>query len=274
MHFLLSGNYLTAAFASTSRGSTSYAAIRPKQFLAACIPLPPLDKQRRIVARIEALAGKIEAARALQSGINVDLAAMLNSAFNRLLTGAQRIKLGKIAPLVRRPIAVEPGRTYAELGVRSFGRGLFDKPILAGDNLTWQKLFQIQEGDLVFSNIKAWEGAFAVARQQHGGMVGSHRYLTCVTDTRQASADFIWFYLQSPEGLLKIQEASPGSADRNRTLSQNGLEAVTIPLPSLDAQHWFEHLQRKVESIRAVQTPAELDALLPSVLERAFRGGL
>jgi hypothetical protein len=40
--------------------------VRPKNPLAATIPLPPLDEQRRIVARIEALATRIEQARGLR----------------------------------------------------------------------------------------------------------------------------------------------------------------------------------------------------------------
>ena len=46
------------------------------------------------------------------------------------------------------------------------------------------KLFGIEKGDLVFSNIKAWEGAFAVAGEDDHGRVGSHRYLTCVRTRR------------------------------------------------------------------------------------------
>ena len=43
-----------------AQGSTNYAAIRPGDVLGYKIPLPPLPEQRRIVARIESLATKIE----------------------------------------------------------------------------------------------------------------------------------------------------------------------------------------------------------------------
>jgi len=49
-----------------ARGSTNYAAIRPHHVLAYEIPLPPLAEQRRIVARIETLAAKVDAARTLR----------------------------------------------------------------------------------------------------------------------------------------------------------------------------------------------------------------
>ena len=50
-----------------AQGSTNYAAIRPEDVLGYKIPLPPLDEQRRIVARIEELAARIEEARELRS---------------------------------------------------------------------------------------------------------------------------------------------------------------------------------------------------------------
>ena len=49
-----------------AQGSTNYAAIRPNDVLGYKIPLPPLPEQRRIVARIESLAAKIEEATSLR----------------------------------------------------------------------------------------------------------------------------------------------------------------------------------------------------------------
>jgi type I restriction enzyme S subunit len=50
--WLLRGNYFEPQLNIEARGTTGYAAIRPRQFLATSIPLPPLDEQCRIVARI------------------------------------------------------------------------------------------------------------------------------------------------------------------------------------------------------------------------------
>ena len=152
-----------------------------------------------------------------------DANAMLSNAFRQIIDGAPYRPMAEVAPLVRRPVEIEPDQSYPELGVRSFGRGTFHKPALDGSKLTWQKLFLIQEGDLVFSNIKAWEGAFAVAKPEDHNRVGSHRYLTCVPVENVVTANFVWFYLQSPEGLEKVAAASPGSADRNRTFRPKGL---------------------------------------------------
>lgn len=49
-----------------AQGSTNYAAIRPNDVLSYEVPLPPLEEQRRIAARIENLAAKIEEAQELR----------------------------------------------------------------------------------------------------------------------------------------------------------------------------------------------------------------
>ena len=49
-----------------AQGTTNYAAIRPDDVLEYEIPLPPLEEQHHIVARIEELAARIEEARGLK----------------------------------------------------------------------------------------------------------------------------------------------------------------------------------------------------------------
>ena len=58
------------------------------------------------------------------------------------------------------------------------------------------------------------------------------------------------------------------------------LEAILLPMPPLPEQRrivaYLDDLQAKVDALKALQaeTAAELDALLPAILDRAFRGEL
>ena len=246
--------------------------IHPEQVLAHRIALPSVSEQRRIAALLDASAERVEAHRRAAAAIGVELDATLASAFRQVTAGARHTRLGDVAPLFRREIAIDAEMTYQEIGARAFGRGLFRKPDVTGSDLTWQKLFRIEEGDLVFSNIKAWEGAFAVAGPEHHGKMGSHRYLTCVPDPARATTQFLWFCLQSPDGLHQVQAASPGSADRNRTLRTSALVRIQIPLPSLSAQRWFDAVSERARAVRNRMKAAEDDLalLLPSLMDRAF----
>jgi hypothetical protein len=153
-----------------------------------------------------------------------------------LVADAPRVAMGDIAPLVRRPVTIDPDGSYPELGVRSFGKGTFHKPQLPGIEVGTKKLFTVESGDLVFNIVFAWEGAVAVASSGDAGRVGSHRFLTCVPDPDRATADFLRFWFLGDEGMLALGQASPGGAGRNRTLGIKALEAIKVPVPSLEGK--------------------------------------
>ena len=119
-----------------ARGSTNYAAIRPRDVLAYEIPLPPLEEQRRIVARLDRVAALVGERQRNVEAAERESRALLLKAFERVIEGAPYRPMAEVAPLVRRPVDVQPDRSYPELGVRSFGRGTFHKPELVGSELT------------------------------------------------------------------------------------------------------------------------------------------
>ena len=256
------------------QGSTPLTRNRYKEefFNALQIPLPPLVEQQRIVAHLDAIEARVTRAQKLREEQEQELQAALRSVFHQLEAHAEWVAMGEIAPLHRRPTGITIEGEYPELGARSFGKGIFHKPMLRGESLTWQKLFQVHAGDIVISNIKAWEGAIAVAREADHGRYGSHRYLTCVADPKRAFPEFICFYLLSPSGLEQVGLASPGSADRNRTLAVDRLEKIKVPIVPLTAQVEFKKLLDLQTRIRAeaAQSVQRNAALLPSMLDRIF----
>jgi len=258
-----------------SQGTSGKNRIRPEQFLSVTIPLPPLDEQRRIVARIEELAGKIEEARGLRREAERALEALLREVYRQAIEGAPVHRMVDVAPLVRRPVLVEVSETYHELGVRSFGKGTFHKAPITGASLGTKKVFGIQPGDLLFNIVFAWEGAVAVARPEDEGRIGSHRFLTCVPKENVATGPFLCYHFLTEHGLRQIGEASPGGAGRNRTLGLSALAEILVPVPPIEKQLWFDSIQKRADSIRRLRAEsAELDALLPSILDRAFKGEL
>ncbi len=259
-----------------SEGTTNRVRLKPERFLALEIPLPPLSEQRRIVARIEALATEIAEVKRLRQEAVEEAEAMLKGAFWSIANDCVRKSMREIAPLVRRRIEVSPMEDYRELGVRSFGKGTFHKSPISGLELGSKKIFQIEPGDVVFSNVFAWEGAVAVAQENDAGRVGSHRFITRRPVPSLITAEFLCFYFRTDEGLVLINEASPGGAGRNRTLSLKALDEFLVPTPSLASQEWFGALVESVAEMRTQHDEClfELDALLPAILDRAFKGEL
>lgn len=261
---------------AASEGTTNRVRLQEDRFLTTPIPLPPLLEQQRIAARIKAMAAKIEETKTLKKAIEHDGNKLLLGTFYRLISGSNEKPMRKIAPITRRPVDIDTSSSYAEIGIRSFGKGTFHKPNLDSREVGSKKLYDVQAGDLLFNNVFAWEGAIAVVQRRDAGRVGSHRFIACVPEKNVGTANFLRFYFLTEEGLEKIGLASPGGAGRNRTLGLAKLEAIEVPIPSFEKQLWFDKLQSKVGEIINVQsqTATELNALLPSILDKAFKGEL
>jgi hypothetical protein len=148
----------------------------------------------------------------------------------------ERTRVGSVLSLERRPVTVSLDEKYEEIGIRSFGRGVFHKEPVSGAALGSKRVFWIEPGDLLLSNVFAWEGAIAVAAEADRGRIGSHRFMTYTpTDDRIDTAWASWYFRSDP-GIELIRQASPGSAGRNRTLAIERFEAIEIPLPPLGEQ--------------------------------------
>lgn len=256
-----------------SEGSTNRVRMKEDKFLKMSVPMLPLDEQRDIVRRLDDVSALVDRRRRAVEASERETQAMLLKAFQQVIDGAPLRPMAEVAPLVRRPVEVEPDKTYMELGVRSFGRGTFHKPGLSGMEVGSKKLFTIEFGDLVFNIVFAWEGAVAIAKPEDDGRVGSHRFLTCVTNPDQVAAEFLLFYFRTTEGLQKLGEASPGGAGRNRTLGLKKLEVIEVPVPPIETQHWFSRIQAKAQEIRSIRmrTTEDVDALMPALLHEVFR---
>src|SRR5262249_47927633 len=138
-----------------------------------------------------------------------------------------------------------------------------------------KRVFRIEPGDLVISNVFAWEGAIAVATTAEAGRIGSHRFMTFVPRDKCVDVGWVrWFFLSEP-GLSLIREASPGSAGRNRTLAIKRFENIVIPLPPIEEQRRTAARLDLISS-RGVTTMAALDRIpsrgvvqtLPALLDQ------
>lgn len=257
---------------SSGATPTSRNRLNETRFLNMAVPLPSLDEQRAVVARLDAVAEKARQVGARLDDIETDAERLLAIRFREAIEGADWRTMAEVAPLVRREIKINPEESYTELGIRSFYKGCFHRRTLSGAEYTWQSLFRVKTGDLIFSNIMAWEQAIAIAGEKDNDCVGNHRMLTCTTVPDIAVSGFLWYYFTTADGFAKILAASPGTAARNKTLKADALMAIQVPVPKLAQQQAFDKLQAKIAVIKArhTETRQTLKALLPSMLEKIF----
>lgn len=148
----------------------------------------------------------------------------------------QRAKVGDVLHLERRSVEIKPLNEYRLIGVYSFGKGIFHRDPKPGIELGNYRYFEVRPGDLVLSNIQAWEGAIAYADEANAGTIGTHRFLTYVPIDGRIDANWARFFFLSDAGFPLIERAAPGSVTRNRTLAIDRFEALEIPLPPIDEQ--------------------------------------
>ena len=251
---------------------TANMSMRPADIAELKIPLPQLAEQNAVVARLDALTERTRQVDTDLDAVERDAEHLLALRFRDAIANVPLRPMAEVAPLVRRAITIEPDRSYTELGVRSFFKGVFHRRTVPGSDFSWQDIYRVRSGDLVFSNIMAWEQAIAIATQDDDGCVGNHRMLTCEANTETAVAAFLWYYFTTEEGFAKVYAASPGTAARNRTMTAPALMAIEVPTPPLPRQQTFARLQSEVAALKAKHAAIREAnaALLPATLERLF----
>lgn len=258
-----------------ARGTTNYAAIRPSHVLGYKLPLPPLAEQRRIVTKVDLLAAKIDAANELSSCIEADIKALAAS-LHFSLSKDRRVRMNSLVELSENRVSVVPSSSYPQVGIRGFGGGLFGKPALRGTDTTYRHFNKLNAGMLVLSQVKGWEGAIGVCPPELDGFFASPEYRTfrCIEST--CEPQYLDMVVRSPWFRAYLQEATHGQgARRERTRPEQFLE-LTLPMPELADQSRAIRILMKLMSVAPIraQSVAAQCALLPSILDRAFKGAL
>lgn len=271
----------------------------PVQFLMETfIPIPPVPEQLRIVGRIKAFTQRMEETQILRS----EAAGWVDSlmpetrwqVFDALLNGGVRkYTLHEVTSFLGRGRSTQQGSSEFRL-IKT--RHVYPKGLKPFDDcrLSDQEAARcsperiLQPGDVLVCSSAA-------------GCLGRPSFFAgysnpCTTDSHVAivrstpgllDPGYLFHYFQSPQGQFELLSREQGGkwqeekvGFRLTELNLADLRTVPVPMPPLDEQRqvaaYLDGLQAKADAIRATQaaTQKELDALLPAVLDRAFRGEL
>lgn len=258
-----------------AQGSTNYAAIRPAEVLDYEIPLPPLPEQRRVVARIKEVAELLGEAMRLRSLSRLEQEALVVSLHHKL-SGARHRRLGDFLRLDEDSVAVETEASYPQVGVRSFGGGLFPKASVEGGGTTYRHFNRLYDGALVMSQVKAWEGAVAICPPALAGWFVSPEYRTFRCLEGEAIPGYLAPLVMTDWFWRKLGAATRGVGARRERTRPDQFLSILVPMPSLELQTEATRIIGEFSPTKILQSEssAALDALLPAVLDRAFRGEL
>jgi type I restriction enzyme S subunit len=282
----------TAAFVElckrASEGTTNRVRLSEDRFKALNIPLPPLDEQHRIVERIEELSAKVEEARGLRSLTLDELVALRSTQTRKVFESLQTatVPLEKVCTAIIDNLHSNP--TYAEGGtvpcIRSsdVGFGVLD---LANVRRTDEDEYrrrtvrgELQVDDIVLVREGGGTGKCALVLPEHRFSLGQ-RVMMLRPDQKKVLPKYFLYQLLSPTIQEDyIQPLSKGSASPH--LNIGSLRQFPFFLPSLSQQvkivTELDVLQSRLDSVKALQTETavELEAMLPAILDKAFKGEL
>ncbi|MFF3444781.1 restriction endonuclease subunit S [Streptosporangium sp. NPDC002721] len=244
-----------------------------KDFESIKVPLPDLEEQRRISTHLSSSFAKLDQVLVLRADLYQLAAAIKESLIVDSLRGpTSEYLVDDVIKLKRRPVEVVESKMYREIGIRSFGKGVFHKPSTTGIELNGKRVFWIEPDDLIFSNIFAWEGAVGVASKEEEGMIGSHRFMTYRVESEDADLRYLFSYFTSSVGLEMIRRSSPGSAGRNKTLGIKSFAQQKMALPRLSVQKKTAQLIDGMQEVivRSLEVDKRVTALKASLLNKAF----
>jgi len=254
------------------------------------IPLPPLDEQRRIVARVEELMSRVREAKRLRQQAKEDAERLMQAALAEVFPrpgtepppGWRWVRLGEVFDL-QQGASMSPKRRV--------GRNL--RPFLRTKNILWgsvdvssvdemdfteeevEKLC-LQPGDLLVceggdvGRTAIWEGQLPLALYQNH----IHRLRRKNDDTEPR------FFMYWMRAAYQVFRAYEGAESRTAipNLSGRRLKTFLAPLPPIEEQRrivaHLEAVQEKVRALKEAQaaTDAELQRLEQAILDKAFRG--
>jgi type I restriction enzyme S subunit len=259
-----------------SQGTSGKNRIRPEKFLTVRVPLPPLDEQRRIVARIDRLAAKIDEVRLLRTGAAEECDELCRSILRDGRFGAATpTPMSELVAWRKPDIQVVATETYDFAGVLCFGRGVFRGQRRTGMEFAYRHLTRIRAGEFIYPKLMAWEGALAVVPAECDGLYVSPEFPVFTINEDRVLPDVLDVYFRSPAVWPLLSGASTGTNVRRKRLNPSDFLKYEFPLPPRRAQLALRAVRQKMRELRSLQNEAtQLDALLPSILDRAFKGEL
>ncbi|QNK84166.1 restriction endonuclease subunit S [Aliarcobacter cryaerophilus] len=254
------------------------------------LPLPPLEEQKRIVAKLDILFAKIDKAIALHQK-NIDeadifMASVLNDVFMELNTN-ETIELKYITSKIGSGSTPRGGqKAYKNEGIsliRSMNvhdNGFRSKGLVFIDDEQANKLdnVTIKENDILLNITGASVARCCIVDKNYlPARVNQHVSIIRLED--KFIPNFLHYYIISPSVKSDLLFSSSGGATRE-AITKSMLEEFKVPKVSIVTQQkvvaYLDEISNKMEKIKNLQKKKmqSLKELKASILDKAFKGEL
>lgn len=252
------------------------------------IPLPPVEEQRRISDKIENLLAKIEEVRKLKAATAKETEALFLCALNEQFNFDEDIEVQKQPIASFATILRGRGPIYEQ----ESGKLAINQKCVRWDRIdiscakevsdVWiQSLpsrYLLQENDLVVNSTgEGTIGRVCVVTPNAIGFPFDSHILVVRTERDRALPAFVAYFLRSPIGQSAIEASKGAKTTKQTELGTKKLGRILIPIPSLQEQRsivtYLDSLRKDIKKLEKLQeeTEKEIEELIPSTLDRAFK---
>ena len=260
------------------------------------IPIPPLEEQKRIVAKLDILFAKIDKAIALhQKNIdeaNVFMASVLNNVFveleekykytklkNAVTKEKTSIKRGPFGSALKKSFFVEKGYLVYEQYHALNNDFSMERYYIDENKFNELKGFEVKAGDIIISCSGAYLGKLAIIPNDFTkGIINQALLKLSLNKNIIINELFVYFWNNLMNNGF-FDEVKKGAAIPNMPAVKE-LKEINIPLPELPIQQkvvsYLDEISQKMEKIKQIQKEKmqSLKALKASILDQAFKGEL
>jgi type I restriction enzyme S subunit len=177
------------------------------------------------------------------------------------MTRSTVTKLGEVLTESRHREPVAAKKVYPMAGVFGFGRGILLRAAVSGAEISAKHLYRIKPRQIIYSRLKAFEGAFALVPKTVDGRFVTNEFPTFDVDTSIAEPEFIALVLSRRQAWEQLSQRITGVGARRERLRVPDFLAFELNLPSLAEQH---------RVVAAVSTISELRDTLDAEARAGF----
>ena len=248
-------------------------------------PQPPLEEQKRIVAKLDNLFAKIDKAIALHQKnideVNVFMASVLNDVFLELEEKYEKKELSNLVSKLGDGLHGTP--KYDDNGEYYFinGANVKDNKIIVNQNTKkvnedeYNKYKKELNDRTIFVSINGTIGNVGLYNNEKCILGKSACYFNLLENIDKI---YITYVLKNGDFQEYIEKNSTGATIKNVSLKT--MRAYKIPLPPLPTQQkvvaYLDEISNKMEKIKNLQKEKmqSLKELKASILDKAFKGEL
>ncbi len=256
------------------------------------IPLPPLEEQKRIVAKLDNLFAKIDKAITLHQK-NIDeadifMASVLNDVFIELEEKYRKDLLSNYCQItsskrVYKADYVDNGVLFyriKDIVLMSKNLPITDSQYIKRETFNEfdKKFGSPRSGDILLTAVGATLGYTYLVTDKDGEFYFKDGNLLWLKDIKDLDGKYLLKIFKSPLFGSYLDEISKGAAQPAITIIK--LKEFNIPIPPLQTQQkvvvYLDEISNKMEKIKQIQKGKmqSLKALKASILDKAFKGEL